>query len=128
MPNPSQKSLHALDTLNLFLADVRDGVGPYLSVYLKSSENWNPAQIGTVVSASAIATVIAQTPVGALVDRLHQQRLLVGIAAVFVSIGCVSIVWFPTFGMVIAAATVATATFWLTVPETKSAHRRALVS
>jgi len=59
---PSKKSLQGLDYLNLFLADVRDGVGPYLSVYLKASEHWNPAQIGVALSASAIATVIAQTP------------------------------------------------------------------
>jgi TorA maturation chaperone TorD len=37
---PSKNSLRGLDYLNLFLADVRDGVGPYLSVYLKASEHW----------------------------------------------------------------------------------------
>lgn len=103
MPNPSKKSLKSLDALNLFLADVRDGVGPYLSVYLKSSEHWNPAQIGAAVSASAIATVIAQTPAGAIVDNLRQKRLLIVLAAAFVSIGCISIVVFPSFEMVIAA-------------------------
>ncbi len=70
MQKPSQKSLRSLDALNVFLADVRDGVGPYLGVYLKASQNWNPAQIGMAISASTIATVIAQTPAGALVDRL----------------------------------------------------------
>ncbi|MEH2373103.1 hypothetical protein [Nostoc sp.] len=38
---PSKKSLRSLDYLNVFLADVRDGVGPYLSIYFKASENWN---------------------------------------------------------------------------------------
>ncbi|MEH2032277.1 MAG: MFS transporter [Nostoc sp.] len=69
----SKESLRSLDYLNVFLADVRDGVGPYLSIYLKASANWNPAQIGLAMSASAIATVIAQTPAGALVDRLRQK-------------------------------------------------------
>jgi predicted MFS family arabinose efflux permease len=103
MPNPSHKSLRSLDALNLFLADVRDGVGPYLSVYLKSSEHWNPAQIGAAVSVSAIATVIAQTPAGAFVDRLHQKRLLIGLAAAFVSFGCICIALLPTFPAVIGA-------------------------
>lgn len=100
-PKPSRKSLQALDYLNLFLADVRDGVGPYLSVYLKASQNWNPAQIGMAMSASTIATVIAQTPAGALIDRLRQKRLLIVLAAFFVSLGCVSIALFPAFPVVI---------------------------
>jgi predicted MFS family arabinose efflux permease len=98
---PSRTSLRSLDALNIFVADVRDGVGPYLSVYLKSSQNWNPAQIGLVLSASAIATVIAQTPAGALVDQLRQKRLLLVVAAVAVSIGCIGIVLFPTLPVVI---------------------------
>ena len=99
---PSKISLQGLDYLNLFLADVRDGVGPYLSVYLKASEHWNPAQIGVALSASTIATVIAQTPAGALVDRLNQRRTLIVLAAAFVTIGCVGIALVPKFPVVIA--------------------------
>ncbi|MEH1852221.1 MAG: MFS transporter [Nostoc sp.] len=100
---PSNKSLRSLDYLNVFLADVRDGVGPYLSIYLKASANWNPAQIGMAMSASAIATVIAQTPAGALVDRLRQKRMLIVLAAVFVSIGCIAIGLFPNLPVVIGS-------------------------
>ncbi len=103
MQKPSQKSLRSLDALNVFLADVRDGVGPYLGVYLKAAQNWNPAQIGMAISASTIATVIAQTPAGALVDRLHQKKLLIGLAAVLVSVGCISMALFPSFPVVIGA-------------------------
>jgi MFS family permease len=99
---PSQKSLRSLDYLNLFLADVRDGVGPYLSVYLKASQHWNPAQIGIAMSASTIATVIAQTPAGALIDRLRQKRTLIVLAAAFVSLGCIGIALIPTLPVVIA--------------------------
>lgn len=98
---PSKKSLRSLDYLNLFLADVRDGVGPYLSVYLKASQHWNPAAIGIAMSASTIATVIAQTPAGALVDRLNQKRALIVLAAALVTIGCIGIALVPTFGVVI---------------------------
>ncbi|MEH2153699.1 MFS transporter [Nostoc sp.] len=100
---PSGKSLRSLDYLNVFLADVRDGVGPYLSIYLKASANWNPAQIGMAMSASAIATVIAQTPAGALVDRLRQKRMLIVLAAVFVSIGCIAMGLFPNLPVVIGS-------------------------
>ncbi|MDZ7966905.1 MAG: MFS transporter [Nostoc sp. DedSLP03] len=100
---PSKKSLRSLDYLNVFLADVRDGVGPYLSIYLKASANWNPAQIGLAMSASAIATVIAQTPAGALVDRLRQKRMLIVLAAVFVSIGSIAMGLFPNLPVVIGS-------------------------
>ncbi|BAY45867.1 major facilitator superfamily protein [Scytonema sp. HK-05] len=100
---PSFKSLRALDYLNLFLADVRDGVGPYLTIYLKASQNWNPAQIGIAMSATTFATVIAQTPVGALVDRMRQKRLLIALAALFVSISCITIALIPSFPIVIGA-------------------------
>lgn len=99
---PSKKSLRALDFLNVFLADVRDGVGPYLGIYLKSSHNWNPAEIGMATAASSIATVIAQTPAGALIDRLRQKRMLIVVAAVVVSIGCMSIALLPAFPVIIA--------------------------
>ncbi|MBP5974730.1 MFS transporter [Brasilonema sp. CT11] len=98
---PSQKSLKALDLLNLFLADVRDGVGPYLAIFLKASENWHPADIGIAMSASTVATVIAQTPIGGLVDRLRQKRMLIIVGATFVSIGCIIIALFPSFPIVI---------------------------
>lgn len=100
---PSKKSLRSLDYLNVFLADVRDGVGPYLSIYLKASQNWNPAQIGMAMSASTIATVIVQTPAGALVDRLRQKRMLIVLAAVFVSIGCITIGLLPSLPVVIGS-------------------------
>ncbi|MBA3922667.1 MAG: MFS transporter [Nostocaceae cyanobacterium] len=97
---PSKESLRGLDFLNLFLADVQTGVGPYLSAYLTSSQHWRPDTIGIALSASAIATVIAQTPAGALVDRLNQKRTLIILGAVFVTIGCLGIALVPTFPVV----------------------------
>lgn len=100
---PSKKSLQALDYLNLFLADVRDGVGPYLNIYLTASQHWDPAQIGMATAASSIATVISQTPAGALVDKLRQKRILIVVAAALVTVGCFCIALFPAFPMVIGS-------------------------
>jgi hypothetical protein len=36
----------ALDATNFFLADVRDGLGPYLAIYLLTEQQWNEARIG----------------------------------------------------------------------------------
>jgi hypothetical protein len=37
----AMKSLRSLDFLNIFFADVRDGVGPYLAIYLQASRGWS---------------------------------------------------------------------------------------
>jgi len=100
---PSKKSLHALDYLNLFLADVRDGVGPYLNIYLKGSQHWNPEQLGIATAVSSITTVIAQTPAGALIDKLRQKRMLIVLAGALVTLGCLCIALFPTFPVVIGS-------------------------
>lgn len=37
------------------MADVRDGLGPYLSVYLKGSLNWSAGDIVIAVATSSVA-------------------------------------------------------------------------
>ncbi|ULA59200.1 MAG: MFS domain-containing protein [Nitrospira sp.] len=100
---PSARTLRALDYLNVFLADVRDGVGPYLAIYLLATQHWDPASIGIAMSAMGIATVVAQTPCGALIDALTQKRLLIAIAAALVGISCAAITLFPTFAFIMTA-------------------------
>ena len=39
--------------LNFFLADVRDGLGPYLAIYLLTEQKWDEASIGIVMSVAA---------------------------------------------------------------------------
>jgi len=81
---------------------VRDGVGPDLGIYLKSSQNWNPAEICMAAAASSIVTVMAQTPAGELIDRLRQKRMSIVVAAVVVSIDCMAIAMLPAFPTIIA--------------------------
>ena len=58
-PLPSERSLRGLDAVNLLMADVRDGVGPYLSVFLAGTAHWAPGAIGLAMGASAVAAVDA---------------------------------------------------------------------
>ena len=62
-----------LDALNFFLADVRDGLGPYLAVYLLAVQHWDAASIGVVISIGGIVGLLAQTPAGAFIDRTTPQ-------------------------------------------------------
>jgi len=85
---PSSTSLRALDALNLFLADVRDGMVPFLGTFLRENHRWDAGRVGMALAASQIGTVLAQTPAGALIDRILGKRLAVAIAAALVAAGC----------------------------------------
>jgi len=100
---PSARSLRGLDGINLLMADVRDGVGPYLSVFLKGGEHWDSGAIGIAMAASSIAAAVCQVPAGLLVDGTRAKRLLIAASGLMVGAGCLLIVFFPHFTTVVAA-------------------------
>ncbi len=100
---PSPRSRHGLDGINFLMADVRDGVGPYLSVYLKGAQHWDSGAIGLAMGASSIAAAMCQIPAGLLVDGTRAKRLLIVASGLAVGFGCLMIVFFPHFATVIAA-------------------------
>lgn len=97
----------ALDAANFFLADVRDGLGPYLAVYLLTEQHWDEARIGLVMSIGTLAGIVAQTPAGALVDATHAKRLMTAVAAIMVTIASLSLPLFPSFLPVVISQSVA---------------------
>ena len=73
---PTPRSRRGLDGLNFFLADVRDGVGPFLGIYLLTRFDWSAGQIGMAMSANKIngirAAVVSDT-FSARATRLHND-------------------------------------------------------
>lgn len=96
-PDQARQAGRALDAANFFLADVRDGLGPYLAVYLLTEQHWDEARIGLVMSIATIAGIVAQIPAGALVDATRAKRLVMVIAAIMVTLASLSLPLFPTF-------------------------------
>ena len=88
------------------MADVRDGVGPYLSIFLKGSQNWDAGAIGLAMGASSIAAAICQIPAGLIVDGTRAKRLLTAASGLVVALACLLIVAFPQFWTVIIAQAV----------------------
>jgi len=86
------------------LADVQSGVGPFLAIYLAGS-GWNEQTIGVVLTGGGIAGIIAQTPAGALADRLHSKRTLIACGVIALAIGALLIAIQPAFWPVMAAQT-----------------------
>ncbi|MTV18847.1 MULTISPECIES: MFS transporter [Bradyrhizobium] len=99
----------ALDALNFFLADVRDGLGPYLAIYLLTERKCDEASIGSVMSIAAIAGIMAQTPAGALIDRSRAKRGLVIAAAIAVTAVCLLLPLLDRFELVAATQALAAA-------------------
>ena len=96
-------SVRALTALNFCIADVQNGMGPYVALFLQSAVGWGPAQIGTALAAGNLAQVITQTPAGALIDRLRQKRALLVVGIVFIAAACLATVWFTSLPVVTAA-------------------------
>ncbi len=95
--DPRLRAERALDAANFFLADVRDGFGPYLAVYLLTEQHWDEARIGIVMSVATVAGILAQTPAGAPVDATHAKRLITAAAAIAVTAASLLLPLFPGF-------------------------------
>jgi MFS family permease len=76
---------------------VRNGLGPYLAIYLLTEQHWDEARIGVVMSIAAAAGIVAQTPAGALVDATRAKRLLMSGAAICIMAACLLMPVFPGF-------------------------------
>jgi MFS family permease len=72
----SHRSLVALATLNFFLADARDGLGPFLDGFL-ATHGWQPMTLGIIATIGGIIGMIATPFFGALVDASPYKRSLI---------------------------------------------------
>ncbi|UPY37550.1 MFS transporter [Sediminicoccus sp. KRV36] len=99
-------SLPALNALNFFMADVRDGLGPFLGVFLQD-QGWAPGAIGLAMTLGGLAGVVATTPLGALVDATRAKRALVAIAAMAVIFACATNYLLPRMGVVVPTQMIA---------------------
>ncbi|MFD1744372.1 MFS transporter [Rhizobium helianthi] len=79
-----RRSLIALATLNFFLADARDGLGPFLDGFL-ATHGWQPFTLGVVATVGGILGMIATPFFGALVDASDHKRTLIIIPVLLVT-------------------------------------------
>jgi MFS family permease len=92
----TMKNRFSLDWVNFLLANVKDGLGPFLAVYLLASQHWDAGKIGIVMMIAGVATVIARIPLGAFVDWTHWKRGLIVVASATVALGALAISLVPT--------------------------------
>lgn len=99
---PTRHSLLALDWVNFFLADVETGVGPLMATFYVAARHWNPAQVGLILAAQKIASVLAQMPAGWLIDRINIKKSLMAIVALVIGLGAMLIAMLKTVSSQIA--------------------------
>jgi len=113
--DPSRRSspTGTLDALNFFLADVRDGLGPYFAIYLLvvrgPSYGWNEATVGLVLTIAGIVGLVSQTPAGGLIDRARNKPRIVVAAALLVTLSSLSLPIVSGFTMVTITQSIAAA-------------------
>lgn len=98
--SPKEKRL---DALNFFLADVRGGLGPYVSVFLLTQAFWTQAEIGTVLAISGILGIAFQAPIGALIDATHGKRGLLVASVLLLAASAIAIERVPIGPVVLVA-------------------------
>jgi len=99
---PRPRGTRALEALNFTMADVQDGLGPFLSVFLQS-KGWSLGAIGSVMTAGGIVGMLATTPGGALVDATRRKRSIVVVGCSLILLASALLWWSPTLPGVIAA-------------------------
>lgn len=82
-------SERALDITAFFLADVADGLGPFLVIDLTSRRGWSAGEAGFALAMLLVGTVTSQTLVGAWIDRTRHKRLAIAAAALVVAVASV---------------------------------------
>ena len=98
----SEHSLRALDWLNLFMAGVLTGFGPFVPLYL-ASRGWPQVEIGFVLTVPILTGLLTQVPGGELLDHVTYKRALVALGVVIIALSALILWLWPRFAPVLIA-------------------------
>lgn len=103
----SDGSLLGLAILNFFLADARDGLGPFLDAFL-ATRGWSPLTLGAIATVGGLIGLALTPFAGALVDRSHWKRALIAGPVIVITAGALLTLLVPD-PVVVWVGTIATA-------------------
>jgi len=95
-------SQRSLNWLNFFVAALQTGFGPFIPVFLAGA-GWRPQDIGFALSVGSFVAMASQLPAGALVDALHDKRLVAGLAIFCIGASALLLAFWPSYGAVLVA-------------------------
>jgi MFS family permease len=82
---------------------VQTGFGPFVSVFL-TTQKWTQIDIGFVLTAAGLVSLIGQMPGGALVDAARSERFVAGVAIMAICTSALAYAAHPAFAVVLPAA------------------------
>ena len=74
-----QRSCRSVQWLIFFVADIQTGVGPFLASFLAAS-GWTPREVGYTLTLGYGVMLLAESPVGALIDWIERKRVVLFVA------------------------------------------------
>lgn len=83
-----------LDLLNLWVANIQTGFGPFIAVYL-TSQGWPQTDIGLALSLGTATAMASQLPAGAVVDAIRRKSAVAGISIIAFSASALLLALFP---------------------------------
>lgn len=101
--DPSPRSIKGLNALLFCVSDVRNGVGPLLSIHLRNTLHWDPGKIGIALATVEFSAFLSQIPAGLLADASKQKRFIIAIACCLIILGCLCTLFFSNFSAIIFA-------------------------
>lgn len=118
----TDRSLLALAVLNFFLADARDGLGPFLDAFL-ATRGWSSVNLGLIATVGGLIGLLATPLCGALVDGTRWKRALIAGPVVLVTAAALitlvdptlAIVWIGQIGTAVVGAVIGPALAGLTL-------------
>ena len=98
----TSRSERVLDALAFFLADVADGLGPFLVIDLTTRRGWSSAEAGTAMAMLLLGTVLTQAFTGAWIDRTRFKRGAITVASVIVALSSLGLYYVSSHVAVLA--------------------------
>ncbi|HEC1580159.1 TPA: MFS transporter [Campylobacter upsaliensis] len=92
----------ALAWLNFFIADVRDGLGPYLGVFLKEHQ-FTESQIGLITTSTSLCALIFGIFLGILIDKTRFKRGIIALCIAGIVLATGANYFYPHFTFTLAA-------------------------
>ena len=95
----SLRSLQALCLVNFFMADVRDGLGPFLGIFL-TEHHWQTDSIGWMMTLGGVAGLLATMPSGLVADASRHKRAILVTCGLLITAATLLLWVFPTLYIV----------------------------
>ncbi len=96
----------ALDALNFLSADVRNLFGPFINVFLVTSQHWTQTDVGLVSTLSGLLGIALQTPIGAAIDLTRAKRAVIVATMAAMTLAAIIIFAAPTFWPIALATSI----------------------